>query len=203
VLANAGLDVARAAWARQVHGADVVTVGRGGGFVGPADVLVSTSPGVPLAIFTADCLAVMLYEAEARALAVAHVGWRGTVRGAAQAAVAAMVKLGARAERLRAAIAPSIGPCCYEIDEPVVAELRRAYASLWERWVTPVRPGHWMLDLWRANEELLTRAGVPPAQIDNARLCTACHPDLLYSYRKGNHGRLVTLAALPGAPPTS
>jgi polyphenol oxidase len=66
-----------------------------------------------------------------------------------------------------------------------------------------VRPGHWMLDLWRANEGLLTRAGVPPAQIDNARLCTACHPDLLYSYRKGNHGRLVTLAALPGAPPTS
>src|SRR5262245_16128657 len=127
-LADAGLDVARVAWARQVHGADVVTVGRGGGFVGAADVLVSASPGVPLAIFTADCLAVVLYEAEARALAVAHVGWRGTVRGAAQAAVAALANLGARSERLRAAVAPSIGPCCYEIDEPVVAELRRAYA---------------------------------------------------------------------------
>jgi YfiH family protein len=197
VLADAGLDVARAAWARQVHGADVVTVGPRGGFAGAADVLVTLAPEVPLAIFTADCLAVVLYEPVARALAVAHVGWRGTVRGAAQAAVAALVKLGARGERMQAAIAPSIGPCCYEIDEPVVAEFRRAYGPLWERWVKAVRPGHWMLDLWRANEELLARAGVPSPQIDNARLCTACHTDDLYSHRKGHHGRLVTLAALP------
>ena len=114
-----------------------------GGFAGSADALVSTEPGVPLAIFTADCLAIVLYDAETRALAAAHVGWRGTVGGAAQATVAALVELGARPERLRVAIAPSIGPCCYEIDEPVVAALRGAYPSLWERWVTAVRPGHW------------------------------------------------------------
>jgi len=196
-LAGAGLDLARVAWARQVHEADIVRVMPDGGFAGPADVLVSTESGVPIAIFTADCLAVVLYDAEARALAVAHVGWRGTVRGAAQAAVAALVKLGARPERLRVAITPSIGPCCYEIDGPVAAEFRRAYPSLWERWVTAVRPDHWLLDLWRANEELLARAGVPTAQIDNARVCTACHTELLYSYRKDNRGRLVTLAALP------
>ncbi|HEU5320582.1 MAG TPA: polyphenol oxidase family protein, partial [Methylomirabilota bacterium] len=109
-LAGAGLDLSRAAWARQVHGADVVRIGPTGGFAGPADVLVSTEPGVALAIFTADCLAVVLHDAEARALAVAHVGWRGTVRGAAQAAVAALVRLGPRAQRLQAAITPSIGP---------------------------------------------------------------------------------------------
>jgi polyphenol oxidase len=196
-LAGAGLDLGRAAWARQVHEADVVGVSADGGFAGSADGLVSTESGVPLAIFTADCLAIVLYDADVRALAGAHVGWRGTVRGAAQAAVAALVKLGARVDRLRVAIAPSIGPCCYEVDEPVAAEFRQAYPSLWERWVTPVRPGHWLLDLWRANEELLARAGVATAQIENARLCTACHTELLYSYRKGNRGRLVTLAALP------
>jgi len=54
-----------------------------------------------------------------------------------------------------------------------------------------------MLDLWAANETLLCEAGVSPDHIDNPRLCTACHPDLLYSYRKGNRGRLVTVAALP------
>jgi polyphenol oxidase len=54
-----------------------------------------------------------------------------------------------------------------------------------------------MLDLWTANEELLADAGVDPARIENPRLCTACHPELLYSYRKGNRGRLVTVAALP------
>ena len=60
-----------------------------------------------------------------------------------------------------------------------------------------MRDGHVMLDLWAANEALLGEAGVEPAQIENPRLCTACHPDLLYSYRKGNRGRLVTVAALP------
>ena len=54
-----------------------------------------------------------------------------------------------------------------------------------------------MLDLWTANEALLAEAGVDPAQIENPRVCTACHLDLLYSYRKGNRGRLVTVAALP------
>jgi YfiH family protein len=195
-LAGAGVDLSRAAWARQVHGADVVRVGPNGGFAGSADGLVSTEPGVVLAIFTADCLAIVLHDADARALAVVHVGWRGTVRGAAQAAVAALVNLGARPQRLRAAITPSIGPCCYEVDEPVAAQFRQAYPSLWERWVTPVRSGHWLLDLWRANEELLTGAGLAAAHIENARLCTACHTELLYSYRKGNRGRLVTLATL-------
>jgi YfiH family protein len=196
-LADAGLDLTRAAWTRQVHGADVVRVGPTGGFAGPADALVSTEPGIPLAVFTADCLAVLLHDPQARALGVAHVGWRGTVRGAAQAAVAALVRLGAHPQRLRVAISPSIGPCCYEIDEPVASELRQAYPSMWEGWLTPVRAGHWLLDLWRANEDLLAHAGVPPGQIENARLCTACHTGLLYSYRKSNHGRLVTLAALP------
>jgi YfiH family protein len=196
-LTGAGLDLGRVAWARQVHQASAVRVTPAGGFAGSADVLVTTEPGVPLSIFTADCLAIVLYDAEARALAVAHVGWRGTAHGAVQAAVAALDGLGARPERLRGAIAPSIGPCCYEIDEPVAAEFRQAYPSLWEAWVTPGRPQHWLLDLWRANETLLARAGIPPAQIDNPRLCTACHPELFYSYRKGNRGRLVTLAALP------
>jgi YfiH family protein len=196
-LAGAGLDLGRVAWARQVHEAEAVRVTPAGGFAGTGDVLVSAEPGVALSIFTADCLAIVLYDAKARAVAVAHVGWRGTVRGAAQAAVTALTGLGARPERLRAAIAPSIGPCCYEIDAPVATEFRRAYPALWEAWVTPVRADHWLLDLWRANETLLARSGVPPAQIDNPSVCTACHPELFYSYRKGNRGRLATLAALP------
>ena len=67
----------------------------------------------------------------------------------------------------------------------------------WTAWGAPASNGHVMLDLWGANEALLREAGVAPASIDNPRLCTACHPELLYSYRKGNRGRLVTLAALP------
>ncbi len=196
-LAPAGVDVARVAYARkQVHGADAVLV-TDAGPAGFADVLVTTESRRPLAIFTADCLAIILWDSVARVLAVAHVGWRGTVRGATQAAVRAAREQGARPDWLHAAIAPSIGPCCYEVDGPVIREFAQAYGRHAEAWMRPTRDGHVMLDLWAANESLLAEAGVDPAHVENARLCTACHGDLLYSYRRRDGGRLVTLAALP------
>jgi hypothetical protein len=197
VLAEAGLDLTRFAYARQVHGADVASAPSSGGFAGAVDVLTTTERRLPLAIFTADCLPIVLYDADTPALAVAHVGWRGTVKGAAKAAVRAIVKLGARADRLAVAIGPAIGPCCYEVDTPVADAFRAAYLEHAREWMRPHRPEHFMLDLWAANEAILTEAGVDPARLENPRLCTACHPDLLYSYRKGNRGRLVTVAALP------
>ena len=166
------------------------------GHAGAVDVLVTTEPGLPLAISTADCVAITAYDPRARAVAVAHVGWRGTARGGATATVAALVAAGGRPARMQVAIGPSIGPCCYEVDEPVVARFREAYPRDWERWMRPGRPDHWMLDLWQANEDSLAGAGVLPESIENARLCTACHPDLFYSYRRGDRGRLVTLAGL-------
>jgi YfiH family protein len=196
-LSPAGLDLARVAYARQIHGADVAAVTRGG-VAGTVDVLVTAARGVPLAIFTADCLAITLWDAEAGALALAHVGWRGTDAGAQRAAVSAVTALGAQAARLRVAISPSIGPCCYEVDEPVVGDFIRTFGRRrFERWTRPSEGERVMLDLWTANEELLADAGVDPARIENPRLCTACHPDLLYSYRKRNPGRLATVAALP------
>jgi YfiH family protein len=195
-LAAAGLDLSRVAYARQVHGADVARAS--GGFAGAVDVLTTVERAVPLAIFTADCLAITAWDQAAGALAVAHVGWRGTVKGAQQAAVKALGAVGGVPSRVRVAIAPAIGPCCYEVDEPVIGDFTRAFgADRLARWSRPSRPGHVMLDLWTANEDLLVDAGVDRTRIDNPRLCTACHPELLYSYRKGNRGRLVTVAALP------
>ena len=200
VLAAGGLEMGRAAWARQVHGAEVARVGGHGGFAGPADALVTTVPGVPLAIFTADCLAIVLVDREAPALAVAHVGWRGAVRGTVQAAVAALMAAGARPERVGAVISPSIGTCCYEVDAPVIEALSAAYPDGWRSWVTPgMDAEHWMLDLWAANTTFLEQAGVDPARIESPRVCTACHVETFYSYRKGHGGRLATIAALPQA----
>jgi YfiH family protein len=196
-LAPAGIDLARAAYARQIHGAHVASVA-GPGFAGQADALLTTRPGVPLAIFTADCLALVMHDAEAGVLAAVHAGWRGTVQGAAPAAVSAACAAGARAGRLRVAIAPSIGPCCYEVDGPVIERLSAAYPEDGPRWAHPVSAGHWKLDLWRANEDQLARAGIAPDRIENPRVCTACHPELFFSYRKANHGRLLTVAALAG-----
>jgi YfiH family protein len=197
LLRPARLDVARVAYARQVHGTDAARVTAAGGFAGTADVLVTTEPGVPLAIFTADCLPVTLYDPSARVLVTAHVGWRGTVRGATRAAVAALEQAGGTAAAAVTTIGPSIGPCCYEVDEPVISELADVHAARWQRWTAAAGPGKWMLDLWQANEDALADAGVAPARIENARLCTACNPGLLYSYRKRVLGRLASIVALP------
>jgi YfiH family protein len=199
LLARHGLDPARVAFLRQVHGARVRRVdGALGGLAGVGDALWTATPGVPLAIFTADCLAVVLHDPAAGRLGLVHVGWRGTVRGALRAAVAALRAAGTRPADLVAAVSPSIGPCCYEVDGPVLEPLARAFPDQWRRWVTPAGPGRGRLDLWAANHFQLVASGVPAERIVNPRLCTGCRRDLFFSYRReGSVGRLLTLAALP------
>src|SRR5262249_46236897 len=153
-LASAGLAMHRVSYARQVHGAEVGRAPEGGGFAGLVDILTTTERGVPRAFFTADCLAIVLYDPGAGVLGLAHVGWRGTVRGTTQAAVRSVCEQGGIASRLRVAIAPSIGPCCYEVDEPVTAEFERVFGQRWTGGGAPPGNGHVVLDLWAANTAL-------------------------------------------------
>lgn len=200
LLAGLGLDHEPAAFLRQVHGADVI-VTRAPGRAGAGDVLLTDRPGLPLAIFTADCLPVIVYDAANRRLALAHAGWRGTAQLVTRAAVGALLDAGGRAEDLVAAVGPSIGPCCYEVDRPVIDRLEAAFPGGWEAWVTATGEERWMLDLWAANEEQLGSAGLKRDRIENPRLCTACRGDLFFSYRRGgSRGRLVSVAAVPESP---
>jgi YfiH family protein len=202
-LAALGIEPGGVRYARQVHG-DACLDADGAapaGLVGTGDALLTRRRGRPLAVFTADCVGLVVADPDAPALGVAHAGWRGTVRGIAGRLVAALVETaGARPERLHAAIGPSIGPCCYEVDEPVVGPLRAAFPGAWERWARPAgpeRPGRWWLDLWTANFEQLVAAGVRAEAIRSPGLCTGCRRDLFFSYRKeGLAGRLATVAAL-------
>ena len=191
-----GLAGSPAAFLKQVHGATVIRAGAGG-LVGHADAILTDTPGLPVAVFSADCVPLLLYDPDGPWLGAVHAGWRGTAQSVSRAAVEALVKAGARPERLLAALGPSIGPCCYEVDKPVIAQLDRAFAGRWGAWVKSIGAGKWMLDLWAANEEQLRGAGLRGDRIFNPRLCTACRTDLFFSYRRGHHGRLVSIAALP------
>ncbi|HZS34247.1 MAG TPA: polyphenol oxidase family protein [Methylomirabilota bacterium] len=199
-LAALGIPPSAIRYARQVHGDDCLDADVGpAGLVGTADALLTRLRGRPLAVFTADCVPVVVADPAAPALGVAHAGWRGTVRGVAARLVHALVeRAGARPERLRAALGPSIGPCCYEVDAPVVDPLRAAFPDAWRRWARPGAPGRWWFDLWAANAAQLAAAGVPATAILVPRLCTACRGDLFHSYRreKGLVGRLATIAVL-------
>lgn len=201
LLAELGLAREPVSFLKQVHGAQVARAERGG-LVGRGDVLVTERPGLPLAVFTADCLPILLYDPLNRRLAAVHSGWRGTLQAVARAAVEALVLSGGASDSVVAAIGPSIGPCCYEVDRPVIEPLSRIFPDKSASWARPAGPGKWMLDLWRANEDQLVAAGLSSQRIDNPRLCTACRPDLFFSYRRGRgHGRLVAVAALPDGPP--
>ena len=118
----------RFAQLKQVHGKAIHTVGvRADGDPRPeGDGLVTAMTGVVLCIFTADCVPVLLADTERGVIGALHAGWRGTLAGIAGAGVRAMVRQGARASAIRALLGPSIGPCCYEVDDESGSAFRAA-----------------------------------------------------------------------------
>ena len=117
---------------KQVHGTDVLVVDQpireGASFEGGWDALVTDQPGVMVTVRTADCVPVLLHDPVQRVVAAVHAGWRGAVAGIVPKTVALLVsRFGATVERLRMAIGPSAGPCCYEVDEPVLGRLRNVF----------------------------------------------------------------------------
>src|SRR5262249_16858333 len=130
-----GLARSPAAFLKQAHGAPAllkegqgatVSEGRAGGLAGEADAIVTDMPGLPVAVFSADCVPLLLYDPDGPRLAAVHAGWRGTVHAVVRAAVHALVETGARPERLLAAVGPSIGTCCFAVSKPVVSHHPRA-----------------------------------------------------------------------------
>lgn len=200
VLEVLGLAGAAQVEAAQVHGAVVAVVGKADDdrIIDGADGLVTADPEVILAVRAADCVPLLLADPRRRVVAAVHAGWRGTAGGIAREAVTVMAdRFDCRPEDLRGAIGPCIGPCHYEVDEPVLARLRRW--SWWEQVVTPNARGRWQLDLRDANRRQLIDVGVPVVQIETLDWCTFEHPDLFYSYRRdGPTGLMAALIALPG-----
>jgi YfiH family protein len=160
-------------FAGQVHGADVRVVGeadRGRGAfslddaVPATDALVTSSPGVVLAILTADCVPIVLHDPVAGVLACVHAGWRGTVARVSAAAVAAMQTLGSRPADVIAGIGPAILAARYQVGPDVYQAVTQAFGPA--PFIQPdAVPDRWRLDLWSANRFVLTEAGVPPRHI--------------------------------------
>jgi purine-nucleoside/S-methyl-5'-thioadenosine phosphorylase / adenosine deaminase len=201
-----GTSLAGTVFAAQVHGghAQIVTAadrGRGaladGDPVGPADALVTTEPGLALAILVADCVPIVLYDPAAHVLACAHAGWRGTAAQVAAAALAAMGPLGSRPEQVMAGIGPAIGADRYQVGEDVARAIRAAFGPDAEHLLTPAGAGRWRLDLAAANRQALLAAGVPDGQIHLTGLATGPDPGLFFSHRAEQPcGRFALLARL-------
>lgn len=204
-LALLGLPVERAVMAGLVHGDRVVAVtGSDAGAEGDVavvencDALITDEPGLALIVTAADCVPVYLYDPVRRAVGAIHAGWRGTVAGIAGKAAKAMAeRYGCRPGDIHGAIGPSIGPCCYEVDDAVAGPLRQYYGAGAGKLLLPGKaPGKYQLDLWEANRLDLAGAGV--GQISVSGECTSCKVDRLFSHRAeaGKAGRGAALIAL-------
>ncbi|MFN8497785.1 MAG: peptidoglycan editing factor PgeF [Anaerolineae bacterium] len=195
----AALDVSRAALvsSRLVHGSDVAVVGaeQRGALVPHTDALVTADPGVYLLVRCADCVPVLMVDPLRRVVGAAHAGWRGTLAFVAQKMARTMADVfGSNPADLRVGIGPSIGPCCYEVREDVVAATRTAFGDGAETLLHRAG-GRTTLDLWEANRQQLAALGVEHVAV--AGVCTACHVRDYYSHR-AEGGRTGRFAAVIG-----
>lgn len=191
----------------QMHGDRVLVVKKdmvGTISMPPADAAVTGNEGVFLEIATADCVPIFLVDLAEKVVAAVHAGWRGTTKNVAAKAVSVMrLEFGCSPANIVAVIGPSIGGCCYEVDDAVVGPLSLTLES-WRDFATPSdNVGRWMLDLKRCNARLLENAGVDPANIEIMDYCTSCLQHMFFSRRaagrlEGLQINFVGIAEAPG-----
>ncbi|MBM6828620.1 peptidoglycan editing factor PgeF [Anaerotignum lactatifermentans] len=148
------------------------------------DGLMTDEAGINLVIFGADCVPVFLLDPEHHAIGMAHCGWKGTANGMAKKIVERMTaEYSTDPQKLVAAIGPSIGKCCFQVDDPVVNLFRRQlYFADEVIFDDPSEEGKYKIDLWETNRRLLADCGVKNIEI--AGLCTMCDTERFYSHRK-------------------
>ncbi|NIQ00314.1 MAG: peptidoglycan editing factor PgeF [Nitrospinaceae bacterium] len=162
-----------------------------------ADALITHLTGKPIAVLTADCVPILLYDPDQHVAGVVHAGRKGTQRAIISKVISMMVKVyGVLPDSLRLAMGPAIGGCCYEVGEDCIEPFRRNFPD-WKSWITPHSGDKYRLDLLKANEAESVRAGVLPENIFRSGECTSCNNDRWFSYRReGTTGRMVSLAML-------
>ena len=191
-LAGRAVGLAPTAWVHQVHGPACRIArrdeleGRQSLCLGKADALVTDEPALGISCRSADCplvLAAGLNAAGRPAVGVAHASWRGTVARVSEVMIRELVdRFGLAPAGIVAAICPSAGPCCYEVQDDVLRAARHSLGPQAERFF-PRRDGRMFMDLWQANRDQLRSCGLDDRNIHTAGLCTLCRNDLFPSHR--------------------
>lgn len=200
-LKNLGIDYRKLACAKQAHGSCVRYaqegyIGKGAldyeDSVSATDAFITDKKNLPLAIFTADCLAIFLYDPQRPAIGLIHAGWRGTKENIAAKAIRLMRKhFNSRPSLLRAGFSPAIRGCCYEVAEEFAGFFGAAVAK---------RGGRNYLDLAQANRRQILSAGVKEQNIFDSKICVSCANQEYFSFRKEglSCGRMMAIAMLTG-----
>lgn len=201
-------DPARIVMANQVHGVTVRRVTEGdikadllADTPFEADGLVTDVSGLTLAVFSADCVPILLFDPVKNIAAACHAGWRGTAGAIAAETVAAMVSdYGCRRENLRAAVGPAIGPCCFETDADVPRAMEKGLGPLAQPYIQDLGGGRYRVDLKQLNGAILRRSGLTADYLDISDACTCCRHQRYWSHRytKGHRGSQAAVIMLEG-----
>jgi hypothetical protein len=153
------------------------------------DALITNEKGICIAVMSADCVTILLYDKRNQAIGAVHSGWRGTVARILEKTLKQMSEtFGTKGEDLVAAIGPSVCQDSYEVGEEVVEAVHNAFGK--ESGLTIPQPTNKAkLDLWKANKLQLTAFGVPESRIEISGLCTVKNNNDFFSARKGDTGR--------------
>jgi YfiH family protein len=188
----------------QIHSTDVLTVAAER-WTSPgapkADALVTDRPGVALGVLAADCAPVLFADGDAQVIGAAHAGWKGALGGVVDTTIAAMEKLGARRERVRAVIGPCIGRCSYEVGPEFPAPFVAQDAANAAFFDPAKRAGHFMFDLAGYLVHRLALAGVTVNATGHDTLAAS---EDFFSYRRNtlqgvrDYGRGLSAISLRG-----
>ncbi len=189
----------------QIHSTRVLTVDEGSRGFGyyintdeKCDGYVTNTTGITLGVKSADCVPILMCDADAGVIGAVHAGWRGTVSGIAAECVRKMADIGAKAANIHVAIGPAIHACCYEVGEDfrdsVIAIAGESFA---DRFIK--RTGEKLhADIISMNREILINSGISDGNIDISEYCTCCHPELFFSHRysHGLRGTMLSVIAM-------
>ncbi|KGF67351.1 polyphenol oxidase [Hoeflea sp. BAL378] len=180
-----GLDADRLVTVHQVHSPRVHVATTGNRGERPeADALVTQTPGLVLGVLSADCGPILFADPEARIIGAAHAGWRGALDGVLESTVAAMQQLGARPERIVAALGPSISQTNYEVGPEFRERFVRDDPAHEAYFVASPTPGHAMFDLRQFTLDRLQAAGLNAEMLAD---CTYADENAWFSYRRATH----------------
>jgi YfiH family protein len=202
-------------YAEQIHGSEVAVVtGKEKGMgresretaIQAKDAMITSEKGIALHTLYADCVPLYFFDPKRQAIGMAHAGWKGSVLKIAMATVTKMANtFGSKPEDMLAAVGPSIGGCCYEVDDRVIGQVDKVLTEFEatreekERVYHPQpEPGKYRLNLKELNRQIMIKAGILSSRIEVSTLCTSCRTDLFFSHRKegGQTGRMAAWMAM-------
>ena len=191
---------------KQVHGNNVMVVDEsharpayGYGTLYEADGYVTTTPGVPLVVFTADCIPLLLADEKNKVVAAVHSGWRSTVADIENVAIEKMLLCGAELQNIHACIGPAIGKCCFEVGSEVIEAVNVLLCTDVRYLYTEKKDGKYMLDLKEVLRRCLLRSGIAEENTEVIEDCTLCLPERYWSHRytNGERGSQAAVIMIP------